>query len=105
VSEGGNETRWSPDGKELFYVDATRFYVVDVQTEPTFSHGKPRLLFELDHASGTGTASYDVAPDGSRLILVQHTSEADTTRHVNVVVDWLSSLGVDLYCLADAIPL
>ncbi len=32
------------------------------------------------------------SPDGSRLIVVQRTTSADTTRHLNVVVDWSASL-------------
>jgi Tol biopolymer transport system component len=92
VSEGGNTPRWSPDGKELFYVDGTRFYVVDVPTESTFSHGRPRLLFELDHVSSPGTAAFDVAPDGSRLLVVRHTSLENTTGHLNVVINWVAGL-------------
>lgn len=92
MSEAGSHVRWSPDGSELFYIDGNRFYVVDVNTDPTFSHGKPRLLFDLEFHSTAGIAPFDVAPDGSRLIIVQRTSRADTTRHLNVVVDWSASL-------------
>ena len=45
---------------------------VDVTTEPTFSAGTPRLLFEGTYELSGGTrANYDVTPDGQRFVMVQ----------------------------------
>ena len=60
---GGEEPSWSPRGDELFYRDGNRWMVAPPQT------GKPALLFEGDvHPFGR---SYDVFPDGRKLLLVQ----------------------------------
>ena len=44
--KGGAQPVWSPDGRELFYLSGDKMMVAAVQTEPSFSVGKPRLLFE-----------------------------------------------------------
>src|SRR5262249_2478072 len=48
-TEGGQSPAWSPKGNELFYRTGRsneNLMAVDIQTQPTFSAGKPRLLFE-----------------------------------------------------------
>ena len=48
---------------------------VDITTEPTFSAGTPRLLFEESFQPSPGVAAfYDVTPDGQRFVMV-HASE------------------------------
>ena len=57
-TDGGSEVAWSPKGNELFYRTGARkekMMVVDYQTQPTFSAGKPRLLFEGNYV-GNGLA-------------------------------------------------
>jgi serine/threonine-protein kinase len=61
---GGEEPSWSPRGDELLYREGNRWMVVPLQT------GKPVLLFEGDYVHPFGR-SYDVAPDGRKLLLVQ----------------------------------
>jgi serine/threonine-protein kinase len=61
---GGEEPSWSPRGDELLYREGNRWMVVPLQT------GKPVLLFEGDYVHPFGR-SYDVAPDGQKLLLVQ----------------------------------
>jgi serine/threonine-protein kinase len=92
ISEGGNGPVWARDGTELFYSDSTQFYAVSVTTSPTFTHGKPRLLFDMEYSQRPGRAMFDVAPDGERFLMVRPTSEVDTTRHLKVVVDWFTAL-------------
>jgi serine/threonine-protein kinase len=61
---GGEEPSWSPRGDELLYREGNRWMVVPLQT------GRPVLLFEGDYVHPFGR-SYDVAPDGRKLLLVQ----------------------------------
>ena len=44
---------WSPKGNELFYRAGPQWKMmaVDIQTMPTFSAGKPRLLFETPQSA------------------------------------------------------
>ena len=66
-AEGSSEVAWSPKGNELFYRTGgqkEKLMVVDVQTQPIFSAGKPRLLFEGPYVSNLGGpgAFYSVSP-------------------------------------------
>ncbi len=65
---------------------------VDITTEPTFSAGKPRLLFEerYETAAGMGV-NYDVTPDGQRFIMVKAEQELALTQ-INVVLNWFEEL-------------
>ena len=45
-NSGGTQVRWSPDGKELFYVEVERLMAVVVSTEGEFSASPPVGLFK-----------------------------------------------------------
>ena len=45
-TEGGTEPVWNPNGRELFYRNGDKMMAVDIATQPGFSAGKPRMLFE-----------------------------------------------------------
>jgi hypothetical protein len=60
--------------------------VVDVETKPTFRPGRPRMLFEgrfLD---------YDVAPDGTRFLMIKPDPAESGPAHVNVVLNWFEDV-------------
>jgi eukaryotic-like serine/threonine-protein kinase len=48
-TDGGTEPLWSRSGRELFYRSGARMMAVDVTTQPTFSAGKPRILFDRQY--------------------------------------------------------
>jgi dipeptidyl aminopeptidase/acylaminoacyl peptidase len=60
---GGHEPRWSPDGRELFYLLGNSVMAVEVTTGNEFSFAEPRTLFSGPYRQDTsaGTRSYDVA--------------------------------------------
>jgi Tol biopolymer transport system component len=61
---------WREDGKEFYYLAADRgFIAVDVSTSPTFSAGKPRLLFRLSEALGVSVGTSSVSRDGERFVV------------------------------------
>ncbi len=91
-TEGGAEPVWSPAGGELFYRRGSDMMVVDVTTEPTFSAGKPRLLFSGDYRVDTaGHPSYDVSADGQRFLMVQDVRQEALTE-IHVVLNWTEEL-------------
>ena len=45
-TDGGTEPRWSRNGRELFYRNGDKLMAVDVNTQPAFSAGSPRVLFQ-----------------------------------------------------------
>ena len=67
---------------------------VDITTEPTFSAGTPRLLFEGSYVqSGGFTAFYDVTPDGQGFVMVQVSEQQqEAATQINVVLNWFEEL-------------
>jgi serine/threonine-protein kinase len=94
-TEGGVEPVWSASGSELFYRHGDQVLAVDVVTDPTFAHGRPRKLFEGRYALGdvkNDTRAYDVAPDGQRFLMLRPETEPSTGADLKVVVNWYDEL-------------
>jgi serine/threonine-protein kinase len=96
-TEGGSELAWSPKGKELFFrtgAQREKMMVVEYQTEPTFTAGKPRLLFEGNYVTGAGAgAFYSVAPDGQRFLMTKTPEQQQAAlTQINVVLNWFEEL-------------
>ena len=93
VSVGrATEPLWSRDGQELFYRDGNQLWVVDVETEPDFRPGAPRLLFEAPYQTdldGLGNTNYDISLDGERFLMV---SSASGSARLVVVLNWFEEL-------------
>jgi len=92
VDGGGAEPVWSPDGSELFYRSGDQMMVVSVQTEPTFSAGRPRTLFEGSYYSSSispGLQYYDISPDGQRFLMIK---AGGGQAQINVVLNWFEEL-------------
>ncbi len=86
-TEGGRRPLWSRNGRELFYRQGDKMMVVDVETKPTFRAGKPRMLFE-----GHFLGSYDIAPDGTRFLMIKEDPAESGPAHVNVVLNWFEEV-------------
>jgi Tol biopolymer transport system component len=71
---GGIQPRWSRDGGELFFLthDST-LMVVTIARTPAFDASVPRALFQtaLTPAQRSGFHSYDISPDGQRILIGQ----------------------------------
>ena len=94
ISTGpSTEAVWSSDGRELFYRNRNQMWVVDVETEPGFKTGSPRVLFEAPYDSGLigGNANYDVSLDGQRFLMVQRGAAAEAPGYV-VIQNWFAEL-------------
>jgi serine/threonine-protein kinase len=85
---GGQEARWSRDGRELFYRDPgkNQLVAVEVQTSPALRAGQPKALFELS------TSAWDVAPDGQRFLVVKPQEAEAETPQLQVVVNFFDEL-------------
>ncbi len=91
--DGGQEPRWSHDGRELYYRKryGRQMMWVAVEDGPDFGFTRPRVLFEGDFWS-FGTPSYAVAPDG-RFLLIQEQSDAGgISSEIRVVLNWFEEL-------------
>ena len=97
ITGDGVEPMWSPDGKQLFYVDSNaKLFAVDIQTTPAFSPGPPT---ELPIAGALhpipGLRNYDITPDGKRFLVVlpaKNDATKGATAQINVVVNWFEEL-------------
>ena len=92
-SGGGQQPRWSPDGRELFYLslDETRLMVVPVTTDAEFTAGTPDILIEGQFYTYRGRSAYDVAPDGQRFVMIRSgdsASQDGASTEINVVLNW-----------------
>jgi hypothetical protein len=96
--QGGGAPRWSPDGKEMFFVSpdgklmAASFDAAG--TIPKIS--LPRPLFPASRVQleegypGTAASNWDVTPDG-RFLMLLPVSERDATS-LTVVLNWASGI-------------
>jgi eukaryotic-like serine/threonine-protein kinase len=97
-TEGGTEPVWNRNGRELFYRSGDKkMMAVDIITQPSFSAGKPRMLFEGQYLANplpNGTQPfYDVSPDGQRFLMLKPIEQAGATpTQINVVLNWTEEL-------------
>jgi serine/threonine-protein kinase len=87
---GSEEPVWSRDGTALYYRNGRRFWRVGVQTQPSFSAGQPEFLFMGEYLN-IGGRSYDVAPDGS-VLLVAGREEPGARHRLHIVTNWVSEV-------------
>ena len=87
-SGGAFLTRWSRDGREIFYVSADdQLMVVSISTEPELSIGKPQPLFKIPRR----WSSFQSAPDGRSFFAVVEEQPADDLP-LQVVLNWPAEL-------------
>ncbi len=100
-SEGGMDPVWRRDGKEIFYRNNRKMMAVAVLTGPPFRAGRPQLLWEGDYMfgpssscglKGATTTSYDVSPDGQRLLMIRESDQGLYATKIVVVLNWVEEL-------------
>jgi serine/threonine-protein kinase len=89
-TDGGTFPAWSPTGRDIFYLNGQTVMAVEVETEPGFRAGTPRLLFQGSHEVQI-LRSYDVTPDGQRFVMIQPGEQTAPTQ-LNVILNWLDEL-------------
>jgi len=84
-SQGGDFVRWRQDGKEVFYTapDNTLMAVLVQALPNSLTVGEPKPLFKISGRAGT----YDVAPDGQRILALPPTGD-NAASSMTVVVNW-----------------
>ena len=88
--DGGEESRWSPDGKELYYHNRDQWFVVPISTASGFVADKPRVLFEGPYITVSGF-SWDIHPDGKRFLVLKE-QEQKNPRQLRLVVNWFEEV-------------
>jgi serine/threonine-protein kinase len=89
---GGDKPRWWRDGSKLVYRSGRRMMAATVSATPSFAVGESRVLFEGDfEVGGPVTPNYDIAPDGSRFLMIEPSREQPPS-HIVVVDNWFKEL-------------
>ena len=99
---GGIAPRWGPDSNEVFFQTSdgpgtpVRLMAVLNETEPTFTPGIPRPLFEGPYRLGFGPRPlpYDVSPDGQRFLMIKEPVSREPPEQSTVIIvqEWHEEL-------------
>jgi serine/threonine protein kinase/Tol biopolymer transport system component len=91
-TDGGEEPRWSPDGRELYYRNNNLLWAVPIATRPSIQAGTPKSLFNgvYDFHTNSGE-TYDVHPKGGRFLLLSPPKENASTQ-TRIVFNWFGEL-------------
>ena len=75
---------WSPDGKEIRFIDGDKQVVsVEVKTEPTISVSLPKVLYSLKELK---TRNFSWSPDGRQMVILQ--GENELANRIDLVVNF-----------------
>jgi hypothetical protein len=92
-TDGGTEPVWNRNGRELFYRSGEKMMAVDITTQPSFSAGKPKMLFQGPYLpTGTTVPFYDVSPDGGRFLMLSPAEPTTPLTQIVVVQNWFEEL-------------
>ena len=84
TNEGGEDPRWSVDGKTIYYRNPNdrSVYAVSVRTEPQIEISEPRLLTDSEGDE------WDVLPD-ERVVMVKKSDALEGARpDIRVILNW-----------------
>ncbi|MCC6676417.1 MAG: serine/threonine-protein kinase [Phycisphaerales bacterium] len=88
TSGAGWSSWWSPDGKEIRYIDADdQVMSVQIQTEPSLSASLPKTLYSVKDLK---TRSRCFTPDGRVMVVLE--GEGERITKVDLVVNFLEEL-------------
>ena len=98
--DGGDEPLWSPDGRELFFLNQAndgRIEVLSVTVtgEPTFSAGEPKVLFTGEYDYGFADPHWDISSDGQQFLMMKQVGQPERQfedTQLVVVENWFKEL-------------
>jgi serine/threonine protein kinase/Tol biopolymer transport system component len=92
-ADGGAEPKWNSNGRELFYRNGTKMMAVQIATQPVFSAGTPKTLFDRTYVSTPLPQTfqyYDVSRDGQKFLMVKQLEQAPEPIHVTL--NWIEDM-------------
>ncbi len=96
-TDGGRMPLWSRAGGELFYMNGDgELIAARVVTEPTFSRGEHRALFQIggEFLLSRNYTPFDIHPDGERFLMMRPigTGDAAPLGQMIVVENWFEEV-------------
>ena len=100
-ANGGVEAWWSRKGDELFYVSTETRQLMSVHVPPgsaTWAPDPAKVVLKVPYfwgtTAGAAAATFDISPDGQRLLMIRpiKESEASGTTNLIVVQNWFEEL-------------
>jgi Tol biopolymer transport system component len=93
-TQGGSRPLWGRDGRELFYLDASRrMTMVSVSQAGTLSFGRPVAMFETAQFGLEGQQrNFDLAPDGKRFLMVKNLPPPSDVPPLMLIQHWFEDL-------------
>ena len=87
--EGGERSKWSPDGRRLYYFQGDAVMEATIQREPELKVLQQRKLFTGKFLS-IYSWGWDIGPDG-RFLMIER-GPGSVPDRIHVVLDWASEL-------------
>jgi Tol biopolymer transport system component len=89
---GGIEPRWNQNG-EIFYRVGRRWFATRVKATPelAWDPDPPRVVFDTEFVDTPGV-SYDVSPDGQRLLIIKPAGQPIVQNQISLIVNWQGML-------------
>jgi hypothetical protein len=92
TADGGDTPVWTPDGRRLIYVNGPMLEEATLTLEPTFSVTR-RSLFEHHARMEDWWRNWDLAPDGSHVLLLRAVeATSDDVPRTIVVHNWAAEV-------------
>jgi Tol biopolymer transport system component len=92
-SDGGEEPKWSPNDRILYYRNNQDWFQITFSTENEFSVIDRKKLFTGPYLNVPGY-SYDITPDGEYFVLLKPVSSAQTSTKLKIIKNWLEVIKV-----------
>ena len=101
-NDGGTDPVWKRSGGELYFRDGDKMMAITVSTAPTFSAGRPQMLWQGHYSHGMSascgppgatSSNYDVTADGKRFLMVKDEApDTALSKQIVVVLGWATEL-------------
>ncbi len=99
-ANGGVEPWWNRKGDELFYVSTETRQLMSVHVPPgtTWAPGPAKVVLKAPYfwgtTAGAAAATFDISPDGLRLLMIRPIKEPETPGSSNLIVvqNWFEEL-------------
>jgi serine/threonine-protein kinase len=88
-TDGGTEPMWAPNGRELFYRLGNKMVAVGIDTEPAFTVGTRKVLFDEEYVPWRWHTNYDIHPDGKSFVMIKG---GEGSTELVVVLNWAEEL-------------